>query len=102
VATQPIPFRKAFWLFFRNSSPNVPYSQDFLDATDLSPWAATACILLGMFAAALIVLGATFFVLKLTGSLWPLLAFLPVYFLCQGAITYLAYRFWIRASASGR
>jgi hypothetical protein len=92
----PLPFRIAFWQFFRNSSPRVPFSPAFLDSIGIGAGAATTCIIIGLFGAVPVSLGFAYLVTNVLGLLWPLVVLPALFILCQGSITYLAYRVWFR------
>ena len=92
----PLPFRKAFGLFLRNTSPSVSFSPESLRLLGIGDAAATACILVGLLGSVPIILGAAFLALRVVDSPWPLVAVPPFFILCQGGITYLAYRLWHR------
>ncbi|QSX74719.1 hypothetical protein HIV01_016355 [Lysobacter arenosi] len=97
--TRPLSFRKAFWLFLRNSSPNAPFQPDFARQTGISEVAATACILLGFFAGVPLTLGfARLLIPWLVDFFVPLfvLTVIAFFILVQGAATYAAYRAWHR------
>jgi hypothetical protein len=97
--THPIPFRKAFWLFFRSSSPRVSVKPEVLRVLGISEIAATTCILIGMFASVAITLGLAWLFVRplvnLSVFLFGIL-FVFVFVFVQGVITYAVYRIWHR------
>jgi len=93
--TQPLSFRKAFWLFLRNSSPHAQFPPGFSKETGIGEAAALACIVIGFFAGVPLTLGFAWLLTPwLIDFFWPLFVVVVAAFfiLAQGTVTYTAYR----------
>ena len=95
----PLPFRKAFALFFRQMSPHVPMDETALRAAGIGPWPALICMSVGWTVSCTLTVGATWIFLQaISSNLWliALILFTPLLLLVQGAVTVWVYWLWIR------
>lgn len=101
--SDPLPFGKAFVLFFRQMSPHVPMDELALRAAGIGTWGALVCIFIGLAASSLVTLvAARLFVQAISNNFWlfGLSLFVPVFLLIQGTVTVWTYWLWVRIRSS--